>query len=505
MRSAAVALLALLLFVAWPAGAQPAESDEQLRFLTVRRRQIELKSARTELARARELAAQQLISGMELERVETAVETAQLNYQEAVLALLSVQPRLSVTHALKLQAPDGRKLVRLTVVNLTPTFDDAQFRLLANFEGADPIPEALRKRDLLDVFIALKDAGEPVGAAGSGGRGTTIALPYEVHLPQLAYGESRAFDFQLLRNVNSVRVSMEYKGRHHEVDVELEQAGSEQAVDVTAAQVSQEADLGSQITYDLRLERSTVDNRGFQLKALNLPRQISYSFLEPGSEARLSQIAFDAGVAQLPLRVRLFLPDRADEQVRADAPLEFWVVATELNRTGPFEAERRYSAEEIVRSRAGSVRLTVTPRGVGRIEVVAVSLFAETEAGRAVETTLKVRNTGTRRLDNVHVAAEVPPGWSVELRPATIAALDLRADQDVGLHIVPARDAPVGDYEVRLKTESQAFNRRVPAEDKIFRVSVTARRNLLGLAGVVALLFGLVAGIVVVGMRVTRR
>lgn len=47
------------------------------------------------------------MSRTDLDRAQTAVETAQLNYQEAVLSLLSLQPRISVREAIKYQTKDG--------------------------------------------------------------------------------------------------------------------------------------------------------------------------------------------------------------------------------------------------------------------------------------------------------------------------------------------------------------------------------------------------------------
>jgi len=81
--------------------------------LEVRRCQIELRAARTQLKRTQELFEQGLMSRTDLDRAQTAVETAQLNYQEAVLSLLSLQLRLSVRHIIKYQTKDGRKFVRL--------------------------------------------------------------------------------------------------------------------------------------------------------------------------------------------------------------------------------------------------------------------------------------------------------------------------------------------------------------------------------------------------------
>ncbi len=479
-------------------------SDEQRRFLEVRRRQIDLSSARAALKRTEELFNQGLVPRTDLDRAKTEVETSQLNYQEAVLSLLSLQPRLTVKEAVKYQGKDGRKFVRLTVVNLTPTFDDTQFRMLNNFEGADPIPESLRTRDVLDIFVSLRASGES-GIAEASSRGTTIALPYEVHIPELKYGASQTMEFQLLRDVNSVIVASTYKGQNQETVVQLQQAETENVIAVTSMQISQEADLGSQAAFDLKLERSSVDVRQYQLEAVNLPRQMSCSFVDPASQARLSQLNFPAGVTQQTLQLRIFLPERADDEVQVDKPLQFWALVMDDSQAQRFRQERPYSQAEIEQSRAGRARLVVIPRGVGRVEVSATSLFSEIQTGETVETTATVRNPGTRRLDNIKITTEYPLNWHVEVIPDIVSTLEINREANVKLRIVPPADVPVGDYEVRIKTESYAYNRRVPSEDKIYRVSVKARPNVWGTAALVGGLLLIVVGIVVFGVRLTRR
>jgi len=83
--------------------------------------------------------------------------------------------------------------------------------------------------------------------------------------------------------------------------------------------------------------------------------------------------------------------------------------------------------------------------------------------------------------------------------------LEINREQAVKLRIIPPPDVPVGDYEVRLKTESYAYGRRVPSEDKIYRVSVKAQTNLWATLGLVGGLLGLVIGIVIFGIKLTRR
>lgn len=497
----------LLLSLAAAARAQIGQvepgSGETERFLEVRRRQVELKAARAELKRVEKLASDGLISQADLEKAQTSLETAQLSYQESVLQLLAVQPRISIKQAVKHQGADGRKFVRLTVANQTPAFDDAQFRMLSNFEGADPIPNDLRTRVVQDIFLSLRDAG---GGADATPRGTTIALPYEVHLPQLGYGEARTIDFELLRDVPSVTVAVSYKGESREVDVQLQQGETDAVVAVTASQISQEADLGSEATFSLQLDRSSVDTRSFLLGVVDLPRQISSSFVDPGSSARLSQIFFPAGVGQKQIELHLFLPDRSDEQVAIDKPLEFFALVMAPAQTERFaDRSRTFGPDEIRKSHAGWVRLELIPRGVGKIEVLASNLFTEIAHGDTVSSDLTVRNTGTRRLDNVRIWTENPAGWRTEVVPDVVPSLDRDREATVKLTIHPPEQVTVGDYEVRIKTESYAYNRRVPSEDKIYRISVKPRANLLGAAALLVGLLVLVVGTVIFGIRLARR
>lgn len=499
-----IALVVFLQISAGPLAPQSSVSDDQRRFLDVRRRQIELTSARTNLARQEGLFKSGLIPNADLDRARTELEKAQLNYQESVLSLLSLQPRLTIREAVKYQSRDGEKFVRLTVENLTPTFDDSQFKLLSNFEGADPIPESLRTRDVLDIFVSLRAAGES-SAGSEAARGTTIAIPYEVHIAELKYGASRTMEFHLLRDVNSVVVASSYKGQNQETVVQLQQAETGHAVAMNSLQASQEADLGTEATFDLKLERSSLDVRRFQLRVLNLPHQISYSFMDPGSQARLSQVNFPAGVTQQNLNLRLFLPERADEQVQVDKQLEFWALAMDDGQAQTFQPERNYSASEVEQSRAGRIRLVILPRGVGRIEVSAASLFSEIRGTVPVETSITVRNTGTRRLDNIKIAAEPPLNWRVQVLPDVVSGLEINREAPVQLSIIPPPDAPVGDYEVRLRTESSAYNRRVPSEDKIYRISIKGQTNIWGVAALIGVLLLTVLGLVIFGVRLTRR
>lgn len=481
-----------------PAAGQGGRQDEQSLFLEVRQRQVELRSAKAELDRARHLMTDGLVSQAEIDRKETLYESAQLKYQVAVLSLVNQTPRITVQQAVKFQDEDGRKLVRLVLANRTPTFDDSQYRMLNDFEGAAPIPEELRTRDLKDVYVSLLDAG------GGGEAGTAIGLPYEYHIEHLPYGETEILIFQLLRDVNSVDVATSYKGQPRNVRIQLEQEETENLVEVTSMQISQEVDLGAEAIFDLRLNRSSVDVQRFQLQVLSLPPQITYSFQRSGSEARLSQLSFPAGVTEQDLRLRLFMPERIGGEIALDRPLEFLIAVSDGGLTSE-AADGTLTAKELEESRAGIARLQIIPRGVGKIDVIAPSLFGEIEQGQTFETQVTVKNSGTRRLDNVMTALEMPLDWQGEVEPKLLPALGSGEERRVTLRATPSSNAPIGEYEVRLKTESLSAGRAILSQEKTFRVRVKSEGNLIGVVLLLVTLSTVLIGAATFWVRLNRR
>ena len=66
----------------------------------------------------------------------------------------------------------------------------------------------------------------------------------------------------------------------------------------------------------------------FRLTVVNLPRQISYNITDPTSTQtqRLSQVNFTQGVTSKQLALKVYLPERADEQVVIDQTIEFYAL-----------------------------------------------------------------------------------------------------------------------------------------------------------------------------------
>jgi uncharacterized membrane protein len=118
---------------------------------------------------------------------------------------------------------------------------------------------------------------------------------------------------------------------------------------------------------------------------------------------------------------------------------------------------------------------------------------------------VRVKNAGTRKLNNIRISTDLPLSWRVEVRPDLIATLEQNQEEVVSIRFLPPPDVSVGDYEPKIRTECVADNRKVESEDKIVRIHISSKTNILGISVLILLLVGLLVGIVVFGIRLTRR
>ncbi|MCX6568363.1 MAG: NEW3 domain-containing protein, partial [Candidatus Aminicenantes bacterium] len=318
----------------------------------------------------------------------------------------------------------------------------------------------------------------------------------------------RDVTFQLLKDVENLEISISYSGKTEKTSVYLQKGVSANIVTVNSAQFSQEADLESTATFDLSLEKFSGEANVFKLEAVNLPQQITYEFSDPTTSARLSQIKFSEGVTSLKLQLKLYLPKNPDDQVVLDKPLEFFVLALDNDQTlklRELETPAGIGAKEIEGLKAGSVKLELIPRGVPKVEVQAVNLYHEIKAGDNISMDVTIRNTGTRKLNNIRVFCDLPLNWRVEIKPDLLPTLEQNKDEVVSIKFLPPAGVSVGDYEPKIRTDALADNRRVESEDKIVRIHITSKANVLGIGALVLLLVGLLVGIVVFGIKLTRR
>lgn len=495
LRTAGILLLALLSH-AVPAGAQTNpfnQRDDQYRLLGLKRAKEAFEYSRAEFEQKQQLFEKNLISKLELERSRNLLADAEVNYQQSLLAVLFEKQYVAVAKAVKYQSKDGRKHVKLTLENASG--GGAEYRKLLNLD--DELFRSLQPDMINDVYVSLLNESNAI-----------ISQPYEAKIEQLQFGRPVTLDFMLLQDLDAVTVNVTYgSGTQRSPKIFLQKDATVNKVVLQSEQFSQEAELGGKASFNFTLELFSGENNTFKLEVVNLPAAINRYFIDPGNQARLSQFRFTENTNTRRAALQVFLPDRLSEGLLIDKPIPFYVLVIpreQAETLGDLSA-KQWSQEEIEALNAGYVRLELVPRGVGKLLVRAPQLFYSIKAGETVAMNLDVVNEGTRRLDNVKVEADVPLNWSKQIEPLVIAALNTDAEQRVQLQFIPPRDISPGRYEIRLRTTSLADNQPVNGEDKTVTVEIQSETNVLGMALVVTLILGLVVGIVVFGIRLSRR
>ncbi len=495
-----VLVLATILLVVFNLGAQTlgtqAQDSQSMKLLRLKSAQLSLELRKADFDRYLKLKEDGLTSEADYAQRQTAYLQAQVDYQQALISFMGSEARISVASAVKYQDRGGKKFVRVAL-----RYASKELKELAklNISAEDLFPLDFMK-EIKDVYVSLLSEGK------------IISDPYEKSVASMPIETEREVTFQLLKDVENLDIKVSYSGKTETTSVFLQKGVSANMVTVNSAQFSQEADLESTATYDLSLEKFSGEANVFKLEAVNLPRQITYEFSDPATSARLSQIKFTEGVTSLKLQLKLYLPKNPDEKVVLDKPMEFFVLALDNDQTQKLRdietaagGAETLGLDAIEGLKAGSVKLELIPRGVPKVEVQAVNLYHEIKVGDTIAMDVTIRNTGTRRLNNIRVFCDLPLNWRVEIAPDLIATLEQNKDEVVKIRFLPPDGVSVGDYEPKIRTDALADNRRVESEDKIVRIHITSKANVIGIGALVLLLVGLLVGIVVFGIKLTRR
>lgn len=490
-RMSVLVMAVVLAVVAAPSPVHAQVSDQQ-RLLELKAAWVKMQNAASERDRYRRLSDLGLAAESDLATVQTAYRVAQVAYQQRFLELFAATPRLSVARCVKSYQGETRQSVAVTLRNSSaPALD---WRAIGIADDDVPMPDMASLRSLRDIVVSLTDAD-----------GTIISDPYEQVAAELGPDASTALRFGLLKDVDALVVALHYAGRSERVSVYLEKDRAANVVRLQSVQFSQEADLGAAAVYDLRLECYSGSGSVFALRALQLPEEIGAEFLDPATGARLNQIKFTEGVTSRNLQLRVFLPDVVSERVSLDRAVPFLVAALDHEQAAVLPAGRELDAAGLAAVRDSSVRLELMPRGVGKLEVTAPTLFQEIAPGEPAALAVALRNIGTRRVDNVRLHADAPSDWQVTVTPAMAERLEPGAELRLAVDLAPPANVAVGDYPVRLRTEAYADNRRIESHDQSARIHVVAPPNWFAMGLLIALLLGVVGGLVWWGVRVTRR
>lgn len=501
--------LLLLVCLSGSGYAQPSAGTEQQQLLQLKQRHVQLKLARSRLERTTLLYQRGGTGQIDVTQAQADADLAEIAFQQALLELLNAQPKLAVEKAVRSRDATGQQFLQLRIRNATLILDPYQQQLLQSFAQQAVVPEQLLKRSLDNIFVSVREVSAPAPADGVyslGQSAVVIALPYEQRIERLEYDEVRELRFQLLSDPERISVHFSYRGLEQTIAVFTEQQFSGANVELLASQIIQEGDLGTSVDYPFELRRNGQDTRTFQLALYQLPAALHYSFIQPDSKTKVSQLRFSTGENSKKLLLRLALPEKPLPGFQLDQPVAFQLVAYDTQRHPLLQAlPAAPTTEQLQQLPIAMTELSLISRGKGLLQLNMAALQHQIKAGGETSFDFYLKNHGSGVINNISFSAERPLGWELSFTPALISQLDVGQEQKITVQILNSVAATGGDYEFRLKTEAFSVGRPLLVEDKLLRVVVQSDFSVLPMLLMLLLFTLVIALILYVGRKVRIR
>ena len=499
-----------------------ASKEELLARLKTRQAQLELDHARAAMDRAaveheqtRRLYDQKIVTVDELNRARQAHDQAVLAHRKAEIDLeqtrlgfLQDATLVTVIDARKYRTETGQYMATVTIRNDS---DLGKARTAMKDDGVLPDDRLGGLLQIDNVIVTL------MGQVTSSGDDRGLSLdaivgdPYQQIVPALGHKQSVELEYKLLKkDVEAVTVRIEYLGTTREYPVFLKRESSEQLPTVTSSQYAQQGQLGSKIRYDLVLERLGKEEQSFSLLVLNLPTQIKFGFMDPRSDARVTQVKFTEEISKQGIDLEISIPQKLDQEF-VDRNINFAVVVTrpaELKIIGELRQKYRgqdIPTEEVAKIKGSRVDLILIPKGIGKLDIVMSNQYKELRKGESAVFKFSILNSGTLALRNVTPKLDLPLEWEGTLAPTTADMIEPAEKTDFKTTVDMPPDVVVGEYVIKISAEGHSGVETVEGLDKNMTIRVAAKRNVTGTAVLVLVLIVMVVIIAVATVRISRR
>ncbi len=425
----------------------------QREWVELERSQARLAVAQEELRRVEALAAEGLLSQVDLLRKKAELRLAELDFQEALWQFQGSRLRVVVADSVRTTGVDGLDTISLNL-ELPP---------LGVAPGSSGLAEA--QLGVADLQVSLVDQGVVVG------------YPYARVVPYLSPGQRVEVVFKLLRPVETPTVVLEYRGSRNEITLYPRVAGSEAPFRFTVAQPSLAGVFGQEVRFHLNFEPLQQQSLTLELAVEGLPGSCLASFREQQSQATVSSLRLGAGTGRKEVLLEVKLPPGPVGDIELDVPLQFSVVArySVLNRL----AEARQA-------------LQLTPVGVPKLELRAGSWLVEGLVGQELSVPLELLNVGTAPAQAVRLEVEAPVELAFNLDPQGWERLAVGEKVRWRLGLQAGKGTAAGEYTVRLRPRAANRLSAQGEGEAQLRVRLRAGQGWLLPLGLTAVLGGIV-------------
>jgi uncharacterized membrane protein len=496
--------------------------EELMSQLTTNQGKLDLEQAKTEMERAK--SEYEEVKGLFDSKVETiiqltkskqAFEQATLRYQQARielqktrLDLLKNATLITVVDAKKYRTDDGRVMVSVTLRNNS---DVNQARIAMAEVGKTGEKELTSLLTIDNMVVSLEGTAQVTDGERTTSSKAIIGDPFQQIISKLKVNEERTLHFALIKpDIEDITLDLNFLNQHKEYNVFLKKEASQDIPTINSTQYAQQGQLGSKILYDLKMERLAKSEQSFSLVVLNLPKEFPFEFTDPSSRASITNLKFSEQISKQKLNFELSVPEKLDPSF-IDRNIDFSIIVTrqeELIEISKLKAKyqgQNIPLEEIAKIKGSKVQLILIPKGKGSLELVIPNLYREIRKNETVDIKITVLNAGTMTMINVTAKADFPVEWDGTIEPKEITNLEAGQKSVVTIHVVPPSDVPVGEYAIKITTKGYAGVETIEAAEKNFTVRIVAKSNIAGTVFLVLILIGMVVGIAVASIKISRR
>ncbi len=490
---------------------------ELLNELQLRDAQVKLEHARQaydrdhrELENSQALFQRHIISKQELDRAISAdaqslqdLRQAEIALQKTKLDFLANATHITILEAKKYYDNEGRRMLGLVLKNAS-NLRQAESSLIL----ADPNLQVGLTQQNPDQIRALLNIENIIVSIVN--NGSSIGKPYEEIIPVLLYGEQKKVTFELLTDVEQAGVKLQYLNQQVMDTVYLEKESLQQTPTILATQFSLEGVLGTEVRYDLSLEMLVTSDRNFALAVTNVPAQINCYFMDSTGSSRITSVRFTQVASKYNLSLRASIPRNLDVgMIEKRTDFQVWVATPAqmelINKWKRQRPDATLTSAELAQIGTGRVDLTLIPRGAGSLEILINNLYMEIKLQDEALVQADLHNDGTLTLFNVTPELSPPSQWEAVVEPNMIERMLPNEKKTIRIRLRPPADADVGEYETKIEARGQSGSDTFEALEKRVKVRINPESGLSMTLLLVGGLVVLVVGIVIFGVKLSRR
>ncbi|MFN3527600.1 MAG: NEW3 domain-containing protein [Candidatus Altarchaeaceae archaeon] len=215
-------------------------------------------------------------------------------------------------------------------------------------------------------------------------------------------------------------------------------------VEISSPYSKKSTNVGESVEYSISISNKGRKDDNYNLIVENLPSGWTYKFKESsGNAPQISSVSINSGSTKN--------------------------VVLQINPSSSAEMAEYPFVVKVIGNSNATLNLSLEIKGSYGMKLQIDSLWIQTEAGKTIQSIVRVRNTGLSELKDIELDVTKPQGFEVTVSPAKIVALSPGTTGIFTLSITPSVDTPASDYMINIIGKSQ----EVETSESSIRVTVT--------------------------------